>query len=360
MDIAKTAVLYTIGKPLVIKNIIIPPLKSGAVLCRIKITTICGSDIHTVKGLRNEPLPLILGHEAVGEIVDIKASPDTKGLKKGDIVTWAIAVSCGKCFFCRKKLPQKCVSLYKYGHSSVKKWPFLTGGLSEYIYLLPGSAIYKIPQEISQKEILATANCTLATAVNAIENISFKKGETALVQGAGLLGLYITSLLRVKGASVIIVTDVNPDRLKLAGEFGADYTFNIQETGSSQNLQKTARETTGGYGIDNAFEACGNPESIKDGIESLRIGGKYLIAGMVTANSEIVLSGNNIIRKCLTLKGIHNYRPDHLEKGIDFMKKYINKFPFQKIIGASYSLGDVNEAFKEASSGKYIRVGIKP
>ncbi|MHC4582279.1 MAG: alcohol dehydrogenase catalytic domain-containing protein, partial [Planctomycetota bacterium] len=172
------------------------------------MSTICGSDLHTISGRRAEPAPLILGHEIIGEIValgsDLKKDGFGDKLQVGDRVSWSVMASCGRCFYCELDLPQKCAKLRKYGHTCCNEPPHLTGGYAEYIYLFPGTAIYKIPADISDK-IATPANCALSTVINAVETIGLNKGETVLIQGAGLLGLNLVALAVDAGAKKIFV-----------------------------------------------------------------------------------------------------------------------------------------------------------
>ena len=140
-------------------------------------------------------------------------------LEIGDRVSWSIMASCGGCFYCGLDLPQKCEKLRKYGHTCCNEPPHLTGGFAEYICLFAGTTIYRIPAGIPD-EIATPANCALSTVINAVETIGLNKGETVLIQGAGLLGLNLVALAVEAGAGRIFVTDVLQSRLNLAGRFG--------------------------------------------------------------------------------------------------------------------------------------------
>ena len=237
------------------------------------MSTICGSDLHTIFGRRQEPTPLILGHEIIGQIVamgeQVKHAPSLppagngKPLSIGDRVTWSIMASCGECFYCRRSLPQKCVNLIKYGHTCCLKSPHLTGGYAEYIYLLPGTAVYRVPENLAD-EVATPANCALSTMINAVESISLEPDDTVLIQGAGMLGLNLIALCREAGAAKVIVTDVSSDRLAFAFRFGASACFNTADY-SDEELAVAIRSLTGGHGIDVAFEVCGNPTVVQAG-----------------------------------------------------------------------------------------------
>lgn len=362
---SKAAVFENVGEEITIKNFTIPEKieKKGAVV-KVKFSTICGSDLHTISGRRIEPTPLILGHEIVGEIVLLGEGLVYDGfgekLNTGDRISWTIMASCGECFFCRNNLPQKCLKLKKYGHTSINdknvKSPLL-GGYGEYVYILPGTTVFKVPESLSD-EIAAPANCALSTVINAVETIGIKKGDIVLVQGGGLLGLNACSLAKEAGAGEIILTDILDSRLSMGKRFGATKTINIRDI-DDKEFTMLLDVITEKKGVDVAIEVCGAKNAPLQAIKSLRIGGKYLIAGMVTPGSILDIDANQITRKCLTIKGIHNYRPEHLGMALKFLENNYEKYPFNEIVKVSYPLSEINEAVKTAGSGEYIRVGIR-
>jgi putative phosphonate catabolism associated alcohol dehydrogenase len=362
----KAAVFEKVGTPLDIREFPVPrDLEPGAALCRVRLSTVCGSDLHTTRGRRPEPTPLVLGHEIVGELVAIGSGLTKDGfgdpLKVGDRVSWTIMASCGKCFFCTNGLPQKCESLKKYGHTAHNDPHIrsgLVGGYAEYVYILPGTTLFRIPASLSD-EVVTPANCALSTIENAVDTIGIRAGETVLVQGAGLLGLNAVALAREAGARLVFSTDVLDSRIDMAKRFGASRTFNMATTPFPQ-VKQALREATGGRGVDVAIEVSGVRDVAAQAADLLRIGGRYLIAGLVTPGSLIGIDGNQVTRKCLTIKGIHNYRPEHLGQAIRFLEQNAGKYPFAELVGATFPLSRINEALDASESGAYIRVGVKP
>jgi len=265
--------------------------------------------------------------------------------------------SCGDCFHCNHKMPQKCENLSKYGHMSCDEPPYLTGGFAEYIYLFPGTAIFKIPGAVSDA-VAVPANCALSTAFNAVEAIDLIEDETVLIQGVGLLGICLVAIAADVGAKKIIVTDVNQGRLDLAAQFGASRCMNVKNL-ENEDVLSVIRDETDAYGVDVAFEVCGSKTVVNQGIDALRVGGRYLIAGVVLPGSDLNIDGNLITRKCLTIKGIHNYRFDHLGKAVKFLKKADNQMLYEGLVGRIFSLEEINDAFQAATSGEDIRVAIQ-
>lgn len=356
------AVFYEADRPLELRRFEQPrDIEPGAALCKVLMSTICGSDLHTIKGRRMEPAPLILGHEILGEIVELGEGLTHDGfggeLHIGDRVSWTIMACCGTCYFCRHDLPQKCEHLRKYGHACCEQPPHLLGGFAEYIYLLPGTAIFKVPPNVPN-DVATPANCALATMVNAVETIGLSADETVLIQGAGLLGLNLIALTKQAGAKKIFVTDITQSRLEMAQKFGATTTLNAKQL-SEKDVLSNILDQTDGRGVDVAFEVCGAKEGVVQAVQALRIGGRYLIAGLVTPGADLGIDGNQVTRKCLTIKGIHNYKPAHLGAALQFLGNHYEEYPYTELVGKTYPLSKINEAVETAESGKYIRVGIQ-
>jgi alcohol dehydrogenase len=337
----------------------IDSLEPGGVACDVVMSTICGSDLHTINGRRREPTPLILGHEIVGRVTEHAGDVNDwhgQPLHRGDLVTWSIMVSCGKCFYCQNDLPQKCLRLHKYGHCSCDGDHPLSGGFAERIHLRPGTPIFKTPETLSP-ELVAPANCVLATACNAIETARVRAGESVLIQGAGLLGIYLVALCKDLGVENIIVLDINAGRLRFAERFGANATIDLSET-TARDVNDLVHGFTNGRGVDAAFEVCGSDKAIEQGAQLLRMGGRYLIAGLVTAGARIDLPADLVTKRCLSLLGIHNYRPEHLAFGLAFLDRNIDMLPLHEIVGATYPLAELPRAIEDANTGQHLRIAV--
>lgn len=337
-------------------------LEPGAVLCDVVLSAICGSDLHTLDGRRQEPTPLILGHEIVGRVAKIGpgGAKDWDGelLSVGDLVTWSIIVACGECFFCHRNLPQKCEQLHKYGHCSCATGQPLTGGFADCIYLKPGTDIFRLPEGVSP-EMAVPANCSLATVVNAMEASGLVAGDTALIQGAGLLGVYLTALCKQAGARKVIVADVNAARLRIAEQFGADCCVDLSLS-TEDDLADLVAAYTRGRGVDVAFEVCGTDSVFDAGLRCLRTGGRYLVAGVVTSAAQVCIPGQSLTKRCLTFIGIHNYRAEHLAWGLAFLEQNASRLPLHLIVGQTFDLNELDQALDAARTGRSLRVAVRP
>ncbi len=326
-------------------------LKQGEALVKILLATICGSDIHTIDGKRKEDTPCILGHEAVGEIVAINSR---ESFAVGDRVTWTVTDSCGKCPACTEYgLPEKCHELFKYGHSSIKNGSGFNGCYATHIHIRKGTHMVKVPDTVSNAAA-APANCALATMVNAISHMT-RAPKKVVVQGGGLLGIYTCGLLREMGVPQIFCLEVNEERFQLINQFGAVAV-------DARNSEKATRFILDqvGDGVDVVFEVAGIKELIPQGLALLRPGGDYILVGLVHPDSELGITAEQIIRKCLHIKGVHNYAPRHLEEAILFLQRNRENLPFDQLVSPPYKLEELEKAVQEAKKQKWARVSVKP
>lgn len=328
------------GQPFQMASAPLPnELSAGEVLVQVSLATICGSDLHTTDGRRSAPTPCVLGHEAVGHVV----SSMREGITTSQRVTWTLADSCGHCAPCTSwHLPQKCEHLFKYGHAALADGSGLNGCYASHIVIRPGTHILPVPAVLSDA-IAAPANCALATIVNALDILP-DPCDRALVQGGGLLGIYACAWLCHRGVREVYCTDLSPQRLALVAEFGG-----IPVPHGEKMPQ-----------VDLVLEVTGSSAVIPDGIKALRPGGHYVWAGMVHPETKLDLTGEAVLRKCLTLRGVHNYAPRHLADGLDFLAANHTRLPFEKLTSAPLSLDRLNEGFDLTRSRQWQRVAIQP
>ena len=332
------------------------------VLVRVSLATICGSDLHTVTGRRAAPVPCVLGHEAVGRVAAPTQVRDAYGepLHEGDRVTWSIMAACGACQYCNERhLPQKCERLFKYGHARSETPYFLNGGFAEGICLRPGTAIYRIPDSVSDLEAVPL-NCALSTVLGGLTTLDPPRGfSSAVVQGAGMLGIYAACCLRERGFEIVACVDRVTERLRVAEAFGATHTFNLSED-STVEIEEALHGLTGGRGVDFALEVSGAEAALINSLDWLGVGGSCLTLGYVFPHADVTIDAQKIVTKCLTVRGNHNYHPAALGDALRFVEETRDRYPFEKLVGAVYPLEEIDAAFDRAMRGDLIRVGINP
>jgi alcohol dehydrogenase len=352
------AAIFT-GKPheLQQRTVAVPDPAPGEVLVRVLAATICGSDRHSYEGRRKVPVPTILGHEIVGRIeavgsgfpgVDFAGKP----LKVGDRITWAIVASCGKCFYCKHGLPQKCEKAVKYGHEIAHPGQELTGGFADYCMLASGSAIIRLADELPL-EVACPANCATATVAGSLALAGSLHGATVGVMGAGLLGLTACAMAHAAGAAKVIACDVDPGRRDQALRFGADHAA-APETFAADVAERV------GHGLDVVVELSGQNAAFETALPTLRIGGQAILVGSVSPADPVPVRLEHLVRRCLTLHGLHNYAPKDLAAAVQFLEQNHRRFPFASLVGQWYPLEACEAAFKEAANPRFARIGVRP
>lgn len=315
-------------------------------LVAIELSTVCGSDVHTVAGHRSAPTPLVLGHESVGRIIalgedGVKAS-DGSDLRIGDRVVWSVTVSCGTCDRCTAGFVQKCRTVQKYGHERIgPRWE-LTGGFATHAHLRAGTTIVRVPEALPAA-VLAPASCATATAWAAVTRGAAGRtleGMRVLVYGAGLVGLSAVAIAADAGAEVTVV-DPSAKRRAFAERFGG----------------AAASAATGPADI--VIEASGH--AVADAIDAADIGGVVVLVGSVFPADPIAFDAEDAVRRLLTITGVHNYTGRDLADAAGFLAGTGRAYPFTEVVGAVYPLAEVDAAIAAASAQDApLRVAVNP
>ena len=360
---ASAATFVGPNQPFVMQDYPLEPPGPGQVLVRITMATICRSDIHSWEGKRHNPTPSILGHEIIGVVDEIGdgVGPDLRGeaLSVGDRVTWTEFFYCGDCYYCSVlNMPQKCGKIRKYGHDTSDEKPHFLGGFAEYCYILPRTGIVRIPDNMTDEEA-APVMCGVPTMVSATESVSVGIGDSVVIQGLGLLGLYGVALARARGARTVVGLDSVQARLEMATTFGADEVFDVSKM-SADELVAAVRHVCPPDGADVIIEVCGDPSVIPQGLDMLRARGRYAITGIVFPNAAVTLDTNRILRRMLTISGVHNYHPRHLVQALDFVDRHRSTYPLGQLVDGRFALADLDVAFKSAAERQVVRAAVVP
>lgn len=334
-------------------------LSDGEVLVRVRCCTICGSDLHTWQGRRSAPTRCVLGHEIIGDVLtwggdhppqDYAGNP----IQVGQRITWAMTVSCGDCFYCNSGIGQKCERLFKYGHELAQS-SNSTGGLSRYCQLKKNTAIFPVPDSLPDS-VATPANCASATVMAAIRSVRQThniEDANVLVIGMGMLGLTACTMLREYGSKEVIALDRNHERSSKALAFGAT-RHAIDEC----DLNLIIDDATQNRGVDIAFDFAGVAAAVEQAIRHLRIGGCALLAGSVFPTDEIPIQPETIVRRMITLRGLHNYLPSDLEMALQFLEQFHQQYPFETLVEKQFPLVQAADAFEFAEKEKPIRVSV--
>src|SRR6056297_1487017 len=256
-----------------------PEIQANEVLIRIKAVGICGSDVHGMGGSTGRRIPpIIMGHEAAGVIE--QAGSQVDNFNPGERVTFDSTLYCGYCYYCRQGKINFCENRKVFGVACDEYTQ--PGAFAEYINV-PAHILYRLPPEVSFQEGAMVE--PLSVAVHAVEITPISIGDSAVVIGAGVIGLLTLQVLRSAGCSRVYVADIDEDRLKKAADLGAAETFNTKNV----QLNEEIVERTGKLGVDCAFDAVGLSETTNLVIYSLKKGGTATIIGNFAPKAELPL-----------------------------------------------------------------------
>lgn len=360
---ARAAVLEKFNESLILRTFPLPTLKEGEILVKVEAAGVCGSDVHMWEG--RDPrirLPMILGHEGVGEIVEMKGEKkDILGipLRPGDKVLWNRSVTCGHCYFCKVKgQPSLCPNRWVYGiHTNCSTPPYLTGNYTEYLLLAPETDLFLIETDIDLKSFVS-ASCSGATAAHAFDLSRIESGDSVLVQGVGPLGIFVVAFATAFGASKIIVIGGTEERLKMAQSFGATHLLNRHRL-SQKERREAVMELTQGRGVDVAFEMAGEPRALQESISLVRTGGACISAGFGEPHGTITLDCfHDLDRKNLHLQGVWASDVRHTHMALQLIQK--RPYDFKKLITHAFPLEQANEAIRVMKNKEAVKAVLLP
>lgn len=360
-----------------------PRLGKGAAICKVLLSGICGTDKHSYrgeavqyKGTENEihlPFPIIQGHEVVLQIAAIdeegarNLSYDGDYLKVGDRVTICPDVVCGKCWYCRN-IPSYpwCEHLqFSYGNMrSCNDANHLYGGAAQYLYIEPGTRVYKVPDGLPDEmacftEVMCVAyTLEKARELSTLSREGFNFGDSLVVQGSGPLGIAHIIMARMMGAGKIIATDISDYKLALAREFGADVTINVRSTTPEQRIARIKAETEG-RGADLVVECVGRPEAFPEGLKYLRKAGMYLEPGNFVDCGDATIGVHEICANNLRIVGMTNHVQDY-KTVMSMMLREKERFPWEKMFSHRFSLEQYEKAMKTSMTDESMKVLIDP
>ena len=328
----------------VIETVPWPAVPKNAALIQIGACGVCGTDQHILRGHWPKPLPwpFTLGHEIGGVIVEKgeELGEDFMGrpLATGSKVMIPPLMPCGRCYYCvhYPESANKCLTPVYYGrYLGFDKPPHLWGGWAEYVYvdldLLPGTKIYKLPDDMSLR--LGSLAEPLTSCIRAFNRATraggFRWGDTVVIQGSGPIGILAVAAAQEMGAGrVISVGAPEEPRLRLARRFGAEAAVDIDKIVTSAERIARVREIVGGFGADLVMDCSGHPSAGPEGIEMLRDGGTSVEMGQFTDAGKIETSWHRICTKDLNVLGSWAFTGNDLPLGVDMLYRARDKYPW--------------------------------
>ena len=361
----------------------LPEPAPGCALVKMEVSGICGTDKHTYQGYTTQyagssspkqiPFPIIQGHENVGTIAAIGPGSmltDFEGvpLGIGDRVVVGPNVSCGRCYYCRHNFPYYfCENTTDYGNNlSAKDPPHLFGGWSQYMYIVPGSFLVRVPDDLPSEvavltEIMAvTVGLDRAKQISAFPNESFRFDDTVVVLGVGALGMCFVMKARMLGAGTIIAVDLSDFRLDFATRLGADHALNATQTTARERLS-FVRDQTHGRGADVVIECAGVPQAVPEALEMLRLGGLLVEAGNFSDLGEVAINPHrHLCAKSVRILGVGGEEPAAYRPSMRQMVRYMRQYPLEQFVTDRFGLQQVEAAVKKSMSADSMKVVIDP
>src|SRR6266850_311633 len=314
-ETARMAVFHGAGKPFEIREYPVPDPEPGAILVKVAMANVCGSDLHYWRGeldyvKMGRPLPLNTGHEHVGRVAKLGAGVTTdsagRPLAVGDRVAYRFFFPCGRCRMCLKGKTKSCPVRQANFLVSCEVWPHFQGGFGEYFYLRPNHAVFKLADDITD-DMAAGVNCAFSQVYAGLDIAAVRAGQTVVIQGAGGLGVYACAVAKEMGAARVIIIE-----------------------GVDERLRMTAPEGT--------YLEIGN----------INVGWKaeFDPAWIIFGNRRII--------------GLSHYEAEHLRGALDMMTRTRGRYPWNKIISHKFPLEAIEEAFVQQDKGHVTRAAIVP
>src|SRR6476646_7474597 len=262
-----------------LETVPIPKARAGEVVIRVTLTTICGTDLHILKGEYPVKPGLIIGHEPVGVIHEI--GDGVTGYEVGDRVLVGAITPCGQCNFCLSGNWSQCggtIGGWKFGNP-------IDGAQAEYLQVPYAQAnLAKIPNELTDEQVVLLADIA-STGISAAESADLQIGDTVAVFAQGPIGLCATAGAKLKGASLIIAVESDPVRIMMSRQMGADAVFDFNQ----HDVVEEIKHMTGGRGVDVAIEALGTQATFENALRVLRPGGTLSSVGVYSGHLKVPL-----------------------------------------------------------------------
>ena len=371
----RAAVLETIGapapyaqsQPLKIKEVELAPPGHGEVLVRIRAAGLCHSDLSVISGDRPRPVPMVLGHESAGEVVE--CGPGVTDLAPGDRVVLVFMPSCGCCMPCMEGRPALC----EPGAASNGAGTLLSGArrlamngqpvnhhvgvscFADYAVVSRRSCV-KLEADISFEEA-SLFGCAVLTGVGAVINTArLQAGTTAAVLGLGGVGFSALLAAVASGAREVIALDLNEGKLALARELGATATVNAGDPDAMEQVKALTRG-----GVDVAFEMAGAIPALELAWRITRRGGSTVTAGLPHPDKRFALPPVQLVAEERILRGSYigsSVPARDIPRYIEMYQR--GKLPVDRLMGEKLTLEDINRGFDRMASGLSLRDVIVP
>jgi alcohol dehydrogenase len=359
---------YAESQPLRIEAVELDPPGEGEILVKVGGAGLCHSDLSIIDASRPRPMPLVLGHEGAGEIVELGAG--IRDLAPGDHVVFQFSASCGRCARCLEGRPQICET-----HGAARAKGELMGGgkrfrdangaplnhhsgvscFSEFVVVDRGSVV-KIDDDLPFADA-AIFGCAVMTGVGAVINSArIRPGDRVAVIGLGGVGLNGLLGAILAGAGQIIAVDVNPEKLGLARQLGAHHTVDASEPDHVAQILALSEG-----GVDFSFELAGSAKALETAYGSLRAGGSTIVAGLAPQSARFDFSPSELVSGEKCLRGSYMGGCVPVRDIPRFIRHYREgRLPVDRLLSRTLAFEEMNDGFDRLSAGNTLRQILLP
>lgn len=363
----QAAVLRTVGSPLTVESLTHAPLQPSDVRVRIMASGLCHSDLEIIQGTLQMRLPVVLGHEGAGVVVEVGSA--VTHVAPGDHVVASWIPNCGDCFYCIRDLPVLCERNAKAGGmgglpDGASRLATGTGPINHFSFIsshaqyavLPANGAIKVPTDIPFDRA-CLLGCAVATGIGgAIRVGRVTIGSSVAVVGCGAVGLSSIQGARMAGADTIVGVDLDPARLELAARLGATHVVDAR----TEDPISVIRGLTGGRGADVSIEAGGRQATMQLALEVARPGADVVILGKVGMDETVSFRfGSMMGERRIVRSSYGGSRPAR-----DFpllAQAYLDgRLLLDEMITRRIGFGEINEAFDGMANGTIVRAVLEP
>jgi len=359
MKTGRMAVMVGVNQSLEIREYPVTATKKGMALLELAASGVCGTDIHILKGKIPVEVPMAIGHEFVGRVLEMdEADSTTTGVRTGDYAIVDIACPCGHCPLCEDGDDANCVHMGVTNGGNPDDAPHFHGGYGEYTYA-PVENLIRVPDGLDPKMVSVYA-CAGPTSMHAFSlaaqaNCGVEKAKVAVVQGLGPVGTFAIMYLKTLGIEHIIAVTGRDQAAKreMALKLGATEVHSVQAEGEEAILTRI-REISG-IGADLVFEGSGNPAAIPQGMAMLRNRGTYLVPGQYSNSGNISISPQLITFNALRILGSSQYSVVDVKAYLAFLEAHPELHERIAKLATAYPVDKANQAIEDSAAGRNIK-----
>lgn len=358
---------YAASQPLVIEELDLDPPGEGEVLVKIRAAGLCHSDLSTINGDRPRQMPMVLGHEAAGEVME--TGPGVKDIVAGDHVILVFVPSCGHCMPCMEGRPALCEPGFKAngagtllsGATRLRRdgtpvWHHVgVSAFAEYA-VVSRQSLVKIDRSLAFEEA-ALFGCAVITGAGAVINTAkVPAGTSVAIVGLGGVGLMSMLAARLSGARQIVAIDMLDDKLKLAKQLGATHTVSAKDPKCVENV----KDITEG-GVDFAFEMASSVKALELAYKITRRGGTTVTASLPHPTHTMALPATNLVAEERTVKGSYVGSCVPARDIPRFISLYQQGLlPVDRLMSERIGFADINAGFDKLADGGTVRQILVP